>query len=801
MLRLRLLFFLMLCFGTNAVAQRPVQTLKGIILDKTTKQPLVGATITLPNTNPMRGATADANGRFKIERVAVGRYVVKAQFVGYDDFLTDVELTSAKQAELTIELREKTGNMGNVTVVANRKNEPLNEMSVISTRSFSVGETERYAATINDPSRLVAGFAGVQTNQDNNNDVIVRGNSPVGVLWRLEGVDIPNPNHFARPASSGGGISAFSAALLANSDFSSGAFAAEYGNALSSVFDMKFRHGNTEKAEYRAKIGLIGLELGAEAPFKKGNRQSAGNNGSYLINYRYSTLGLLSKLGFNFVSERTTNDFQDVSFNLYFPKKNKKGEFTVFGFGGTSLEDRRVIKELRGLVVDPSKKYSQSDRRRYHFKTDLAVLGGTHTRLLDSKSFLKTTLALMWNENSVVDDTLNNRKTFDITANHIAKDTRISLASHYSRKVSSDFTLKSGFNASVFQYDVLKDRFGKQGRELWIDDNGTTAQLDIYGQGKWQLKPNLSLLAGIHGLYFALNNTTSIEPRAALQYFPTASQNLTLAYGLHSRILPIGTYLTISNICDLVMAPQCNLPLQRNENLDLAKAHHLVFSYDLGFAERFRFHTETFYQKLFDIPVSTNANSAYWMFNDSEGFGTRDMINEGKGTNKGIDFSLEHFYAKKFFFLATASLYQSRYELPNGLVAPTAYDNGYTTSFMGGKEFTFRKGGTLQFGARFIRNGGNRFTPPNIVESKAKGYFVPDDTRPFAEQVPDYMRLDGRIAYMKNRASYHYTLSLDIFNATNRTNPQNQYFDSNTGKFSYGTQSTFTPVLSWEVDF
>ena len=116
---------------------------------------------------------------------------------------------------------------------------------------------------------MAANYAGVSGTNDSRNDIIIRGNSPIGILWRLNGIDIPNPNHFGNAGTTGGPISILNNNTLGNSDFITGAFAADYGNATSGVFDLKMREGNNEKKEFTAQIGFNGFELGAEGPFSK----------------------------------------------------------------------------------------------------------------------------------------------------------------------------------------------------------------------------------------------------------------------------------------------------------------------------------------------------------------------------------------------------------------------------------------------------------------------------------------------------------------------------------------------------
>ncbi|MCB9233455.1 MAG: carboxypeptidase-like regulatory domain-containing protein, partial [Bacteroidia bacterium] len=322
-------------------AQTPTQSIKGTVIDKDTRQPLAGATIMVTDQNPVMGVISDAEGAFFLANVPVGRHSLRCQFLGYEPFETDgIIISSVKELVMEIELIQASVSGQEVKVTAYKNlNDPVNDLAVVSSRSFSPEETSRYAGSVNDPGRMALSFPGVQQGRDDGeNDIIIRGNSSVGMLWRLEGIDIPNPNHFARPGTSGGGITVFSAQVLGQSDFFSGGLPAEYGNALSGAMDVHFRKGNRTEREYRAKIGLLGMDFMAEGPFAKGKS-------SYLVNYRYSTLGLLSSMGFYLVGERVTNNFQDLSFNLAFDGKSGKDFFTVFGIGGLSTEHYQPVED------------------------------------------------------------------------------------------------------------------------------------------------------------------------------------------------------------------------------------------------------------------------------------------------------------------------------------------------------------------------------------------------------------------------------------------------------------------------
>ena len=332
----------LLLLGSGVYAQENTgitQTVRGVILDKETQQPLIGATVIVKDVDPIIGASTDIDGSFELFNVPVGRQVLEGSYLGYQNTESDgivVDVAKAPYVELLLveSIASAFSDSTSVVVKASRTgggNGPLNELAVVSARSFSAEQTQRYAGSIDDPARMAMAFPGVQANQDSEADIVIRGNSAMGMLWRLEGLDISNTNHFAHPGSSGGGISALSVAVLGLSDFSTGAFAAEYGDAFSGVFDLNFRKGNTNNYDFMARVGMIGLDFAAEGPIKKGKS-------SFLFNYRYSTLGIMNLFGLYVVRDNVANDFQDLSFKLHFSSKDNKHQVKIFGLGGLGSE-------------------------------------------------------------------------------------------------------------------------------------------------------------------------------------------------------------------------------------------------------------------------------------------------------------------------------------------------------------------------------------------------------------------------------------------------------------------------------
>lgn len=667
-------------------------------------------------------------------------------------------------------------------------------MSVVSTRSFSAEETERYAASANDPGRMALTYPGVQQGgDDSENDIIIRGNSSFGMLWRLEGIDIPNPNHFARAGTSGGGITVFSAKLLANSDFSTGAFPAEYGNAISGVFDIKFRKGDMQDRQYRAKVGLLGLDFSAEGPFKKGRS-------SYLVNYRYSTLGLLNNFGFYLVGERVSNNFQDLSFNLAFDGKDGKSFITVFGMGGLSLERYEPVADP--LEREPGVGNNWEDRYR---TSNMTASGMTYTRRFNSKSFLKWTIAAMASNIHYEYDTLNLMDERFRYNDEQYLDQRITTSLSYTNKISPRTRIKTGvfFNQIFFNFykettartlDVLE----RLQVDVSLDGQGQTRTYQAYAQISHRLNEQWTINGGLHSVMLDLNNTGAVEPRFSIQFAPNGKHSISAAAGLHSQMLPLGAYYYRQNDTLASGAIDISFP---NSDLKFIQSQHYVLAYNGLFFRNIRFNAEVYLQRLSRVPVEPEPG-VWWWLNNRSGIAEFPLVSEGRGTNYGIDLAVEKFFSGGLYFLITYSRFESTYETLDGNLYPTRFATRFASTYTFGKEFTFKKGSVLQAGARMLYNGGFRYTPFDPVLSQEEGRFIPLANGANMGQVPAYWRIDARISYRKNNKRTSSTLSLDVQNVMNRPNPNNIRYNPTTNSLDFRNHpSGLIPILSYEITF
>lgn len=497
---------------------RPVQTLRGVVNDRASGHPIPYATIQLTDI-PGLGMMCDSLGRFALPKVPVGRHSVQASFMGYESAtVREILVTSAKEVYLEIALQESVNELSEVVVRAHNRNEAMNKMAVAGARMLSVEEASRYAGGFDDPARLVASFAGV-TPSVSNNGISIHGNAPHLLQWRLEDVEIPNPNHFADIATLGGGIlSSLSAQVLGNSDFFTGAFPAEYGNAVSGVFDMKLRNGNNQRNENTFQVGIMGIDFASEGPLSKKHKAS------YIFNYRYSTTGLLN------VDLGGKMDYQDLNFKLNFPTRHA-GTFAIWG---TALLD----KYKSSLEKNPDKWDYLEDAGQGRSTQYMAAGGVTHRHFFNENTLLKTTLAGTYSDQEAIQTTYDREFNPSPNIDQNSRSTNLILTSSLNRKVNNRFTNKTGLTFTQMFYNMNLELapFIDQPLETISKGDGNTSLISAYNSSAWGINDKLSLNFGLHGQLLTLNNRWTLEPRASLKWQTNTRTSFALAYGMYSRM-------------------------------------------------------------------------------------------------------------------------------------------------------------------------------------------------------------------------------------------------------------------------
>lgn len=751
------------------------QNIRGRIRDAVTNGALPGVTILMQTQTNELGATTDSLGRFKISNVPLGRVNLTVSCIGYNTrSVTNILLGTGKELVLDLKMTESITAMNEVVITAQKHEAiPGDGVALTSSKSFSVEETKRYAGSMGDPARMVTAFAGVTAASDENNALIIRGNSPRGVLWRVDAIEVPNPNHFTNEGASGGVVSVLSPNMIEHSDFLTGAFPAQYGNAISGVFDINLRNGNNENNEYSLQAGLLGLEASAEGPF------SNKHPSSYLINYRYSTLSILNKLGIELNDAGQYRDYQDISFKINHPT-SRAGNFSLFGLGGKSRSDREVEN-----ISDIS-------------SSDLGVLALTYENKVGDHGAIRG--ALSWTGTQIKKDS----EILELSSGPVQVEEsysksylRASISAR--RKMHTRFTLEGGVTLSLLDFNFYlrnRDPGNMPYQEIvnFIEEGNTTIT-QAYLFARHYLSPSLFAFYGAHFLTFALTQDRSFEPRAGLRWQPSENVSWSLASGKHSRIENLQYYLGRDHQVG-------GNEVQINKSLGFTRANHFVLSYEQIFSSRHRLKIEPYYQSLYNAPVQLDPSTLYSSINEDTGFITDTLINSGKGRNYGIELSIEKSFSDQFYYLLNTSLYESKFSVGEMSERNTSYNGNYSIHGLAGKEFDVnRRRDRFGLNLKVTYAGGRPYVPIDLEKSIADGRTVYLWENAFEEKLPSYFRMDFQVVYRKNNPRYSMEWRLDIQNITDHRNASHYFFDSDSDVITLKKQVGFIPLLSCRVDF
>lgn len=803
-----------------AMAQVPTSTISGSIVDAEARYPLMGATVQLLTVEGVV-TSADLDGRFQLDEVPLGRHALKVSFMGYEPrVLEGVVVTSGRPVVLDVDLQESVVAIQAAEVTATQAGEVMNDMATVSARAFTVEETDRYAGSRGDPARMASNFAGVQGADDSRNDIVVRGNSPSGVLWRVEGVDLPNPNHFSVPGTGGGPVAIVNNKTLANSDFFTAAFPAEFGNSTAAVFDLRLRNGNQDQWHGSSQLGFLGTEVLAEGPLNRDKRSSL------LINYRYSTAVIFSKLGID-IGTSAVPKYQDGSFKLHVPTGGG-GAFSLWGLGGNSSVDILISDQER-----PERNiYGDNDRDQY-FRTGMGIVGATYTKPINERTYVKSTLAVSrdWQDSRhefVTRDLVvaNGDTAFDNVSTqplmgYLFEKTRISFASHANRKLTVDkgtASLRFGLNADAMMWsfnDSIRpfvwgtDAAGEDSLTLggfdrrW-DANLNSVLLQPFAQVKWRPSEPWTLTAGLHSMMDSRSGATSwVEPRLGAQYVTAGGTAWSLGSGLHSQMQTPYLYASSNGA---------------NEAMDFTKSVHTVVGMSRRLGAFWSMKAEAYWQELYNIPVADTTtawganNLSYSLINAGGGFSRLfpdSLVNEGRGRNKGVELTLSRAFRDGWFLLFTGSLFDAQYTGADGKYRNTDFNGRYAWNALASKEWQLGTSWSLVTGAKCTMAGGRWYGEVDEEQSLDQRELIWDDASRNSRQFDDYFRLDFKTNLTWNRPSTTHELGVDWVNILGTENILKLTYapdDAATDDPNYNPvreeyQLGFLPIFFYRVDF
>ena len=790
MKKIYLFIALIICLNINLSAsdikEKLTETVRGKVIDSYTQLPLPGANIKVIGSDPIIGTATDGNGNFVIENIPIGRVSLSISYMGYQTKIIDnLVVVTKKETNVTIELTEQAVSMEEITVKArSRKNESSNKMAPVSARSFVVEETSLYAGSIGDPARMAGNFAGILAVDDTRNDIVIRGNSPYGLLWRIDGFDMPNPNHFSTPDSKGGPMSMLNNNNLSNSDFFTGAFPAEYGNALSGVFDLNLRNGNTYKCEHVAQIATSGIELGTEGPIGK------NNSASYIVNYRYSSAEAFDVIGL--YDENTIPKYQDISFKINIPN-TKIGYIQLFGIGG-----------LNGIEIDSRKQ--DSTEWTYgllnsvmRMDNKMGIVGLTHTYYFNENTRIITKLSLQGVQNGMDIDSVFSETSSELSSELLSIDSKSTYEILLKSRINSKNTLSLGakFEAGKLNYMGKVYSFDGSIPDFELDVNENINTMSAFIQYQHKFNNSLSMNLGARYYRLLVNNTYSIDPKASIKYQFFGNQNLSFGYGIYSQkqnndIYFIESYVGNGNY------------IRTQENLDLTKSQHFVLGYNNLLSKNLNLKLEAYYQNIWDAPVTAN-QPQYSILNSGGTYqeDTQDnLVNKGTGTNYGLELTFEKYLHKSYYFLFTGSLFDSKYKGYDNIERNTAFNGNYALNALFGYDYKINEKHSLGINVRSVYAGGKRKLPIDLDASSVSADTEYDWDNAYKDRHPDYTRFDVKISFKTFKKKYSDEIAIDIINIANNTsNVINQYYDHRTNTIETDYQYGRQIIFMWRIYF
>ncbi|HTB06932.1 MAG TPA: TonB-dependent receptor [Bacteroidia bacterium] len=770
--------------STFLSAQNSTQSIHGTVKDAQSQSPIPGVTVVVLNSDPPNGVMTDVDGRYTINNVLIGHVSLVFTIMGYKPIAQGIILDIGKEGIINVSMEESVDSLNEVVVHARKdKGATLNEMTTVSARTFNPEDASRYAGSLGDPSRMATNFAGVGVADDSRNDIVIRGNSPLGLLWRLDGINIPNPNHFGTLGSTGGPVSILNNNLLDQSDFMTGAFPAEYGNALSGVFDLEMRSGNNEKSEFAGQVGFNGAELQAEGPLSK------DAHSSYIVDARYSTLTLFHVLNIN-IGVAAVPQYEDLTFKLDFPQ-TKIGHISIFGLGGPSYiallakdQDKNSFN-LAPLNVDT------------YFGSTMGSIGISDKYFFDDKTMQTITLSVSGLQNTTKLDTNYNGET-KTTYGQNSTDMIFSISYSVNRKINAKNTVKIGATSDIYYSNYADSALHDSSFVYGTKFKGTNTLLQQFIEWQHKFTDNVVMNAGFHAQQFLLNNSTAFEPRFGIKWHFTEKQSISFATGLHSQIQPLQVYYYQALLSN-------NSYALTDKSLGFSKSAHFVLAYDNAFAPNWRIKVETYYQQLYNIPVQPYP-STYSALNIGASYYDQpydSLVNKGTGRNYGTELTLERFFDKTYYLLVTGSLYEAKYTASDGVERNSAFNGNYTFNALWGADFNLdkQKRSILSFSVKANYAGGKRYIPVNLAASQYYHGPVYDYTQTYTNSYPPYERVDFKVSYKRNGKKTTQEWSFEVQNLFNNKNVLQQIYNPNTNSIETDYQLGFFPLGSYRITF
>jgi len=758
------IILILLISATVVYPQNAKGVITGLITDIETQSPLPDAEITIIELN--RITNTDSTGSFTFTGVPFGTYRVKISASGYEPAVkTDIVVLSARPAEIVTGLTSRSYKTETIDVEGKYFQKSTDENT--STFNLDFEEVRRAPGSVEDISRMVQVLPGVSPGNDQRNDLIVRGGSPSENLTMIDGIEIPNINHYPSQGSSSGPIGMINVKFINEVNFSTGGFSAKHGDKLSSVMDIKFREG--QRKSFLADINLSTAGFGAvvEGPM-------LSKNGSYLFSFRRSYLNLIRSA----IRLAAVPNYWDFNLKAVYDI-NKNNKLTFIGIAGLD----KISFEGSASEVSDENPYGNAKGDQEQFTA------GFNLTTLFKKGFIQTTFANSSNYYYyLLTDITTNAVVFDYDS--YESDFNLNTEIFYQLSRNSSITLGGGGRYIRFKNDLYvrpdTTEFGDPLPVLNINLKSEFNKGSAFAQYSLKLfKDNVIFNAGLRYDYFSgINKKHAISPRA----------------GLSIKLLPITTLNFSTGI--YTQAPEylwvTSDPL--NKDLKYIKTYHYVAGIEHLFADDLRVTVEAYYKSYSDYPVSVYIPTLILVNGGSENGPNfvGEATSKGYGYVKGIDFSLhKKLTGSGIYGMINYSLSESKFTALKGGPKPGSFDYRHNLTIIAGYQLS----NDWLIGIKYRYTTGRPYTPFDVEKSIIAGRGVYQTDKFNEARYKDYNRLDIRVDKKWNFKKLTIISYVELQNVFDTTNVY-QYF-WNEYKNQQGTiyQWAFLPVGGFSIQF
>lgn len=737
--------------------------LSGILEEATSGDPVPFAHIVLSKDEDQFLTTSDTSGYFQFLEVPFGIYSLTVSYLGYQTVtIRELAVEHQNLPPLHIRLEPSSLQIEEVVVQASQPVSPAARLS--GGYTLTQEQVRRFPATFYDPARLATVYPGILNVNDQANNLAIRGNSPNQMNFYIQGAEIVNSNHLAnagtstdRTTLSGGSVNLFSAQLLENTEIYTGVIPVNLLQATSGAMNYDLKRGSRSEFHFTGQAGLNGIDVAVEGPM--------GERWSYIANYRYSTVGLLSQLGVDFSDE--TILYQDLSLQASF-HQNERITWQFFAMGGDNSNTFEAKAD--------SLRAEYKDLFDINFKSQIGIAGANVEVDLSDR--------LQWNTTFAASTRWDEREQSPAEATLPYSDdylelTKYALHSQFNHRINDAWQFLYGLNATFWKGGLEYE--DESLSELRVEHSVDGALIRPYFEGEWK-KDFWRLSGGAAVSHTTLSGETYFQPKVSLMRHLPQMQKVALSTGIQHKLQPY----------------QILLSSAANSKLPMIQSWKSTLAYEKNF-DRSLIRATLFYETLDDVATAPAGFSA---LNILEEYPPTHLTPNGKGRNYGMELAYQRYFHRGLFLLISGTLFDARFQNPDTDWLNSHYNNQYMFNTTVGKEFDFstkEKQRVLGLNFQLVYTGGFWETPIDVAASRIAQHTVRTSGNLFSEQLPDVLKTYFRVYYKINHSKRYSLIGLDLSNVLNRDNVSYRYFDPFLDEVVHKHQLGLIPMLSYVI--